>query len=66
MKHAINLVQDDSQIQIGYVVIRLIIFGSHMDISINIKMDILVLIKWSYMPPPQTMLTIAFRMVSKL
>ena len=47
-----TLVQDEYQIQIMLETICFIIFGAHMNILLNVKVEILVLIKWSYRPPP--------------
>ena len=43
--------RDHLQIQITPVVVRLTIFGAHMNILFIIKVKILVLIKWSYRSP---------------
>ena len=56
MKHTI--VQDDLQIQIVLIAIFLITFEAHTNILFILQVKILVLIKWSYSPPPQIMLTI--------
>ena len=50
MKHTI--MQDDEQIQIVPIAIFLISFGAHINILFIIQVKILVLIKWSYSPPP--------------
>ena len=50
MKHTI--VQDDLQIQIVLIAIFLITFEAHTNILFILQVKILVLIKWSYSPPP--------------
>ena len=48
MKHAISNVQDLKQLHIDAMATFLLIFGAHRNILFIIRVEILVVMKWSY------------------